>query len=71
MLHICQYCWDHQGKVFLCKICNRAGPVDLDAATAAAVTTAILNGANMVRVHNAGYCSDAAKFCDALHKGRR
>ncbi|RLN33051.1 folate synthesis bifunctional protein, mitochondrial-like [Panicum miliaceum] len=35
------------------------------------LTIGILNGANIVRVHNAGYCADAAKVCDALHKRRR
>lgn len=58
-------------KSFLREICDRANPVDLDAATVAAVTIGILNGANIVRVHNAGYCADAAKVCDALHKRRR
>jgi len=33
-------------KRFLREICNRADPVDLDAATVAAVTIGILNGAN-------------------------
>ncbi|PAN14022.2 hypothetical protein PAHAL_2G448300 [Panicum hallii] len=58
-------------KSFLREICDRANPVDLDAATVVAVTIGILNGANIVRVHNAGYCADAAKVCDALHKRRR
>jgi len=57
-------------KRFLGEICNRANPVERDAATVAAVTAGILNGANIVRVHNAGYGADAAKVCDALHKGR-
>ena len=57
-------------KRFLGEICNRANPVERDAATVAAVTAGILNGANIVRVHNAGYGADAAKVCDALYKGR-
>jgi 2-amino-4-hydroxy-6-hydroxymethyldihydropteridine diphosphokinase/dihydropteroate synthase len=52
-------------KSFLREICDSANPADLDAATAVAATIGILNGANIVRVHNAGYCADA------LHKRRR
>ncbi|RLN34421.1 folate synthesis bifunctional protein, mitochondrial-like [Panicum miliaceum] len=58
-------------KSFLREICDSANPADLDAATVLPVTIGILNGANIVRLHNAGYCADAAKFCDALHKRRR
>ncbi|WVZ71410.1 hypothetical protein U9M48_020001 [Paspalum notatum var. saurae] len=58
-------------KRFLGEICNRANPVERDVATVAAVTAGILNGANIVRVHNAGFGADAAKVCDALRKGRR
>jgi 2-amino-4-hydroxy-6-hydroxymethyldihydropteridine diphosphokinase/dihydropteroate synthase len=56
-------------KRFLGEICNRVNPVERDVATIAAVTAGILNGANIIRVHNAGYGVDAAKVCDALHKG--
>jgi 2-amino-4-hydroxy-6-hydroxymethyldihydropteridine diphosphokinase / dihydropteroate synthase len=58
-------------KRFLGEICNRANPVDRDVATVAAVTAGILNGANIVRVHNVGYGVDAAKVSDALLKVRR
>ncbi|CAL5085632.1 unnamed protein product [Urochloa decumbens] len=58
-------------KSFLREICNRANPVDLDAATVTAVTIGILKGANIVRVHNAGFCADGAKVYDALLKGKR
>ncbi|KAF8661793.1 hypothetical protein HU200_056748 [Digitaria exilis] len=58
-------------KRFLGEICNRENPVERDVATVAAVTAGILNGANIIRVHNAGYGADAAKVCDALRKGRR
>ncbi|XP_062187188.1 folate synthesis bifunctional protein, mitochondrial-like isoform X2 [Phragmites australis] len=58
-------------KRFLGEICNRANPVDRDAASVAAVAAGILNGANIVRVHNVGYGADAAKVCDALCKARR
>uniref|UniRef100_A0A0A9G074 dihydropteroate synthase n=1 Tax=Arundo donax TaxID=35708 RepID=A0A0A9G074_ARUDO len=57
-------------KRFLGEICSRANPVDRDVATVAAVTAGILNGANMVRVHNVGYGVDAAKVCDALRRVR-
>lgn len=58
-------------KRFLGEICNRADPVERDVATVSAVTAAILNGANIVRVHNVRYNVDAAKVSDALRKGRR
>ncbi|KAJ1289221.1 hypothetical protein BS78_02G147800 [Paspalum vaginatum] len=58
-------------KRFLGEICNRANPVKRDVATVAAVTAGILNVANIVRVHNAGYGADATKVCDALHRRRR
>ncbi|XP_047063066.1 protein STRUBBELIG-RECEPTOR FAMILY 7-like isoform X2 [Lolium rigidum] len=58
-------------KSFLGQICNRADPSERDAATASAVTVAILNGANIVRVHNVRYSVDAAKVSDASLKYRR
>ncbi|KAF8724376.1 hypothetical protein HU200_021408 [Digitaria exilis] len=58
-------------KRFLGEICNRENPVERDVATVTAVTAGILNGANIIRLHNAGYGADAAKVCDALRKGRR
>ncbi|XP_006657962.3 protein STRUBBELIG-RECEPTOR FAMILY 7-like isoform X2 [Oryza brachyantha] len=58
-------------KRFLGEICNRTNPIERDVATVAAATAGILNGANIVRVHNVGYGVDAAKVCDALRKGRR
>jgi 2-amino-4-hydroxy-6-hydroxymethyldihydropteridine diphosphokinase / dihydropteroate synthase len=58
-------------KRFLGQICNRANPIDRDVATVAAVTAGILNGANIVRVHNVGCGVDAAKVSDALLKVRR
>uniref|UniRef100_A0A1D1YIH5 Folic acid synthesis protein fol1 n=2 Tax=Anthurium amnicola TaxID=1678845 RepID=A0A1D1YIH5_9ARAE len=53
-------------KRFLGEICNRDIPAERDPATIAAVTAGILGGADIVRVHNVRYCSDAAKLCDAL-----
>lgn len=58
-------------KSFLREICNHSNLVDLGPVTISAVTIGIMNGANIVRVHNAGYGADAAKVCDTLHKGRR
>ncbi|XP_051214933.1 folate synthesis bifunctional protein, mitochondrial isoform X1 [Lolium perenne] len=58
-------------KSFLGQICNRADPAERDAATASAVTVAILNGANIVRVHNVRYSVDAAKVSDASLKYTR
>lgn len=58
-------------KRFLGEICNRSNPVERDPATIAAVTTGILGGANIIRVHNVRDCLDAAKLCDALLKQRK
>ena len=57
-------------KSFLGEICNHTDPVERDVVTAIAVADGIRNGANIVRVHNAGYGADAAKVSDALCKGR-
>lgn len=57
-------------KGFLGEICNRKNPAERDPATIAAVTTGILNGANIIRVHNVRDCLDAAKVCDAVLKQR-
>jgi 2-amino-4-hydroxy-6-hydroxymethyldihydropteridine diphosphokinase / dihydropteroate synthase len=58
-------------KRFLGEICGKPDPVERDPATVAAVTGGILGGANLVRVHNVGFCVDAAKVCDALVQHRR
>ena len=55
-------------KRFLGEICGQDDPRDRDPATVAAVTAGILGGADIVRAHNVGFCSDAAKLCDALLK---
>ncbi|XP_020271256.1 folate synthesis bifunctional protein, mitochondrial-like [Asparagus officinalis] len=57
-------------KRFLGEICNRSNPIERDPATVAAVTIGILDGANIIRVHNVRDCLDAAKVCDALIKQR-
>uniref|UniRef100_A0A0E0EEE8 Pterin-binding domain-containing protein n=1 Tax=Oryza meridionalis TaxID=40149 RepID=A0A0E0EEE8_9ORYZ len=58
-------------KRFLGEICNRVNPTERDAATMVVATAGILNGANIVRVHNVKYGVDTAKVSDALSKGRR
>jgi len=58
-------------KSFLGEICNRTNPVERDVVTAIAVADGIINGANIVRVHNVGYSADAVKYCSASRKGRR
>lgn len=50
------------------KICNRINPVERDVVTAIAVADGIMNGANIVRVHNVGYSADAVKYCAASRK---
>ncbi|KAJ6835348.1 folate synthesis bifunctional protein, mitochondrial-like [Iris pallida] len=58
-------------KKFLGEICNRSNPVERDPATIAAITTGVLGGANIIRVHNISDNLDAAKVCDALLKQRK
>ncbi|KAJ0726195.1 putative 2-amino-4-hydroxy-6-hydroxymethyldihydropteridine diphosphokinase [Helianthus annuus] len=53
-------------KRFLGEICGRASAVERDPGTVAAVTCAVLGGANVVRVHNVGDNADAVKLCDAM-----
>ncbi|KAG8079719.1 hypothetical protein GUJ93_ZPchr0007g4012 [Zizania palustris] len=48
----------------------RAEMVERDVATVTAGTAGILNGANIIRVHDVGYGLDTANVCDALSKGR-
>ncbi|KAJ6851438.1 folate synthesis bifunctional protein, mitochondrial-like [Iris pallida] len=58
-------------KKFLGEICNRSNPIERDPATIAAITTGVLGGANIIRVHNVRDNLDAAKVCDALLKQKR
>ncbi|XP_009628356.1 folate synthesis bifunctional protein, mitochondrial isoform X1 [Nicotiana tomentosiformis] len=53
-------------KRFLGEVCARPAAEERDPATVAAVTTGVLNGANIVRVHNVRYNADALRLCDAL-----
>ncbi|XP_016443624.1 folate synthesis bifunctional protein, mitochondrial [Nicotiana tabacum] len=53
-------------KRFLGEVCARPAADERDPATVAAVTTGVLNGANIVRVHNVRYNADALGLCDAL-----
>ncbi|XP_073301338.1 folate synthesis bifunctional protein, mitochondrial isoform X2 [Primulina huaijiensis] len=58
-------------KRFLGEICGRPEASRRDSATVAAVTAGILNGANIVRVHNVGDNCDAVKLCDAMLHRRK
>ncbi|XP_073134393.1 folate synthesis bifunctional protein, mitochondrial-like [Henckelia pumila] len=58
-------------KRFLGEICARPEASQRDSATVAAVTAGILNGANIVRVHNVGDNCDAVMLCDAMLHRRK
>lgn len=58
-------------KRFLGDICARSAAGDRDPATVASVTTGVLGGANIVRVHNVRDSMDAVKLCDALLERRK
>ncbi|XP_019180042.1 PREDICTED: folate synthesis bifunctional protein, mitochondrial [Ipomoea nil] len=57
-------------KRFLGEVCDHAAAAERDPATVASVTAAVLNGANIVRVHNVRDNADAVRLCDAM-LGRR
>lgn len=58
-------------KRFLGEICGKADADERDPATVAAVTAAVLGGANIVRVHNVRDNRDAVKLCDATLQRKR
>ncbi|OVA20394.1 Pterin-binding [Macleaya cordata] len=58
-------------KRFLGDICNRIDASRRDPATVAAVTSGVLGGANIVRVHNVRDNLDAVWLCDALLKRKK
>lgn len=58
-------------KRFLGQVCGHSAAAERDPATVASVTSAILGGANIVRVHNVKDNLDAAKLCDAMLERRR
>lgn len=58
-------------KRFLGQVCGRSAATERDPATVASVTSAILGGANIARVHNVKDNLDAAKLCDAMLGRRR
>ncbi|CAK9142432.1 unnamed protein product [Ilex paraguariensis] len=58
-------------KKFLGEICARPAAVERDPATVASVTTGVLGGANIIRVHNVRDNLDAVKLCDAMLDRRR
>ncbi len=53
-------------KAFLGKITGREEPADRDIATSGAAVACVLNGASIIRVHNAALVADALKIADAL-----
>lgn len=53
-------------KRFLGEICERPSAVDRDPGTVASITTGVLHGANIVRVHNVRDNVDAVKLCEAM-----
>lgn len=53
-------------KRFLGDVCGRSSANERDAGTVAAVTSAVLGGANIVRVHNVRDNADAVKLCDSM-----
>ncbi|KAK1317689.1 hypothetical protein QJS10_CPA05g01079 [Acorus calamus] len=58
-------------KKFLGQICDRQNAIERDPATIAAVTSGLLGGANIIRVHNVKDNSDASRVCDALLKHKK
>ncbi|MGD0883270.1 MAG: dihydropteroate synthase [Thermodesulfovibrionales bacterium] len=56
-------------KAFLGKILENAPPADRLEGTAAAVAVSIMNGANMVRVHDVKAMVKVAKIADAIKRG--
>lgn len=53
-------------KSFIGKVLNEPSPDKRLEGTAAAVTASILNGANIVRVHDVGFMSKIVKVADAI-----
>lgn len=53
-------------KRFLGEVCDRGSAVERDPGTVAAVTSVVLGGANIVRVHNVRDNVDAVKLCDSM-----
>jgi dihydropteroate synthase len=56
-------------KAFIGKILGNARPADRLEGTAAAVAVSIMNGANMVRVHDVKEMVKVAKIADAVKRG--
>lgn len=56
-------------KAFIGKILDNAPPTERIEGTAAAVTACILNGANIIRVHDVKEMAKAAKVADAIKRG--
>ncbi|KAL2472548.1 Folate synthesis bifunctional protein [Forsythia ovata] len=58
-------------KRFLGEVCGRPAAAERDPATIAAVTSGVLGGANIVRVHNVKDNRDAVKLCGAMMERKR
>jgi dihydropteroate synthase len=57
-------------KAFTGKVTGVNVPAERIEGTAAAVTAAILNGANIIRVHDVGFMKRAAAMADAIRRAR-
>jgi dihydropteroate synthase len=57
-------------KAFTGKLTGVSVPAERIEGTAAAVTAAILNGANIIRVHDVGYMKRVAVMADAIRRAR-
>jgi dihydropteroate synthase len=57
-------------KAFTGKVTGVTVPAERIEGTAAAVTAAILNGANIIRVHDVGFMKRAAAMADAIRRAR-
>lgn len=57
-------------KSFIGKILNNAPPSERLEGTASSVAISIINGANIVRVHDVGFISKVVKVADAIKFGR-
>jgi len=56
-------------KSFIGKILNDASPSERLEGTASSVAISVINGANIVRVHDVGFMSKVVKVADAIKFG--
>jgi len=57
-------------KSFIGKILNEASPSERLEGTASSVAISVINGANIIRVHDVGFMSKVVKVADAIKFGR-